>query len=366
MKEQSSYNSTENINITYLLGAGASYNSLPIWREQGESMIEVGNKLLGILKHSNDLLMNNKTKKLHDNKVLVDLSNRLIKYGKSAIEFGSIDIYAKRLHLIGDTEQLNDLKYCLSVYFDLWENYFYSLIDLRNGKKLEKIDKRYLNLLSIILEKNGQKPKLNQQISFITWNYDLQLEMAYKSFLPSKDVTLKYLNSCLKFINNNEKDNLDIVHLNGFRGIFKDKNDVYETVENSNSNNLEQYLLGLLDNYNQFRNSKPNYNDCIKYAWESDSKSLNKAKEIMGETDILVIVGYSFPSFNRKIDTELIREFESNSYTKIIYQDPLSNQDIINSIFENPQDVQIEKNNTNQFYIPHEFLFPSKGKEINL
>lgn len=33
-------------NITYLLGAGASYNSCPIWEEQGEKMIELAQKYL--------------------------------------------------------------------------------------------------------------------------------------------------------------------------------------------------------------------------------------------------------------------------------------------------------------------------------
>jgi len=28
-------------NITYLLGAGASYNACPIWKEQGKKMIEM-------------------------------------------------------------------------------------------------------------------------------------------------------------------------------------------------------------------------------------------------------------------------------------------------------------------------------------
>jgi hypothetical protein len=35
-------------NITYLLGAGASHDSCPVWKEQGEKMIELSQKFLNI------------------------------------------------------------------------------------------------------------------------------------------------------------------------------------------------------------------------------------------------------------------------------------------------------------------------------
>jgi|GEM_PF-4489554 len=36
--------------ITYLLGAGASFGSVPIWQAQSTSMIEVADKILHFLK----------------------------------------------------------------------------------------------------------------------------------------------------------------------------------------------------------------------------------------------------------------------------------------------------------------------------
>jgi len=225
-----------------------------------------------------------------------------------------------------------------------------------------KIDKRYFSLLSVLLERNGLQPKLNNLVSFITWNYDLQVEMTYSSFLSTKNNSLDTINTGFHFMNDiNEPD---IIHLNGYRGVFKHSGQVYPIVEDNTHNNLEEYLLGLLENYSQFKRPNPDYSECIKYAWKSDSKSIDSARKIMKDTDILIVIGYSFPSFNRRIDSELIKEFESTSYHKIVYQDPFANEDIVNSIFSNPSDVILEKANTKQFYIPHEFLFPSEGSKI--
>ena len=44
----------------------------------------------------------------------------------------------------------------------------------------------------------------------------------------------------------------------------------------------------------------------------------------------------------------------------------IANQDINNSIFSNPDIVQIEKENIDQFYIPHEFLFPTPAESIEI
>ncbi len=364
-KIQSKYNSTENLKITYFLGAGASYNALPIWNEQGNSMVQVSNHISDKL-NTESLLKNIRTKPLFKNEILTTFAKKLSKYGQLAVEYGSIDIYARRLHLLNDLEQLNDLKYCLSVYFDLWEKFLSPGEKLNRENYFNQIDKRYLSLLSVILEKNGRKPRLNNLVSFITWNYDLQVEMAYNSFLPTRNNSLEEINSGISFMNYDENEtNLDVIHLNGFRGIFKNENKKYPIVEEKFNDSFEEYLIGLLDNYSQFKRSSPDYLDCIKYAWESDSKSIENARKIMSETDILIIIGYSFPSFNRKIDSELIKEFEKTSYHKIIYQDPFANEDIVNSIFSNPNDVQLEKVNSKQFYIPHEFLFPSSGEEIS-
>ncbi|MBY8963723.1 hypothetical protein KJK34_13255 [Flavobacterium sp. D11R37] len=354
-KMQSHFNSTENLNITYLLGAGASYNAIPIWKQQGHSMIAVAHKLI-------NRLSKNYSEKPYtwDTKLLIDFFTKLKYFGDYAVEFGSIDIYARKLYLTGKESELNLLKHCLSVYFDIWENFYHLNFTKPDATSYEKIDKRYYSLLSVILEKSDINPKLNSNISFITWNYDLQLEMAYKDFMSNQASSFDEINSSLKFMNS---EGNNVIHLNGFRGIFNDKGEIYENVEFGSLSNLENYLIKLNENLKDFKHA--DYSQHIKYAWENNSNAIEEAKSRMKKTNILIIIGYSFPAFNRKVDKELVDSFgEGLEYTRVIYQDPFANTDIINSIFTNPDMVELQRENQAQFYIPHEYLSPTKVKEM--
>ena len=365
MGNQSKHNSTENLKVTYFLGAGASFQALPIWKEQGKSMINVATAIFSHVRNMIGLPTPNP--KLYNNEIILEFSKRLMAFGELAQEYGSIDIYARRLYLLGDTDELNELKKCLSVYFDIWENFIYKESEIPNAKEriyYQRIDKRYFSLLSVILEKTTSNPELNKNVSFITWNYDLQLEMAYESFLKKSTSSIKEINHNIKFMEiDYDEKRREVFHLNGFRGVFYNEDIHYETVEKDKFDSIQDYLLRFLENFEQFKNQ--DYTNCIKYAWESDSDIIGPAKAAMAETNILVIIGYSFPAFNRKIDTELIKEFEKGTgYKKVIYQDPYANQDIINSLFSDTSIVELQKENTSQFYIPQEFLSPLPGEEV--
>ena len=67
----------------------------------------------------------------------------------------------------------------------------------------------------------------------------------------------------------------------------------------------------------------------LNFAWEEQSdrtlrivsfkKILNVASEIASQTNILIIIGYSFPFFNSKIDKEILHKMKDVQY--IIIQD---------------------------------------------
>lgn len=353
----SKYNSTINSKITYLLGAGASYNAVPIWNRQAESMIGVSGEMTKLLRDSQiEFSTNKETRDQYD--FLTNLFKELEFFGIKALEFGSIDIYAKRLYLLKEYKDLNSLKKCVSIYFDLWESGF---LECSNNKKNEddrvykKIDQRYLSLLSVLLESRENIPCLNSNVSFLSWNYDLQLEKSFENFLPKKEESLIAL---LEKIADNS-----VIHLNGYRGILKNGKEIHETVDKTKFTSLKSYLVELGKKGLELERTEDSFLSTIKYAWEMDAESKEKAKSILKETNVLVIIGYSFPAFNRVIDQELIKEFEKGTdHKRVIYQDPNANTDIINSLFANPKNVQLEKENTEQFYIPHEFLSPSEGE----
>src|SRR5690606_20489812 len=96
----------------------------------------------------------------------------------------------------------------------------------------------------------------------------------------------------------------------------------------------------------------------INYAWESNSlaeKTRNEAKRIFSETDILVIIGYSYHNFNKEIDKMLFNELKGR-HTKIYYQDPNASEIFLNQLVNvNETDINCDRIRKENFYLPYEF-----------
>ena len=361
----SKYTSTKDLKITYLLGAGASYGSIPILSNMGNAMIEVSNHIGTAIQPSLDF-----------GDVIVDLSSpegeflvkqeeKLPYFGAKAIEFGSLDIYARRLYLLGHNKELEELKFSLSLYFDLWQRFVYRKQIIKEKLNYSSIDKRYFSLLSVILNKTNNLPTLNSNVSFISWNYDLQLERTYSSFLPIENGnSIINVNDSFNFIPDRNEDKQEVIHLNGFSGIYSSNDKLIELVD-KNVSSISSYLLSFAKKYLEIQGNGEQVNTSIKYAWEENHTLVEKAKKVMSSTNILIMIGYSFPSFNRVVDSQLIKEFENKSGVKhVIYQDPNANKDLVESLFSNPKNVVINKNEIGQFPIPHEFLFPRPAQKM--
>lgn len=352
---------SKKLKIVYYFGAGASYNAVPILNKLGDAMIAVADVVKEIITSNYHALEHNE--KLFNNVRLIEYVRKLKFYGEKALEFGSIDIYARRLFLLDNNAELDDLKLCISIFFDLWENYYHKIHFSFNPAGYDRIDKRYISLLSVLMEKTALNPKLNDSVTFLSWNYDLQLEMAYESFMRSSKNSLLKINEDFSFIGNNENPNFDVIHLNGYRGIIKMLDKFHQVLKRQNIKNEEDCLSELVDFLDNYHSELSLGNTQIKYAWEDNSKAISNAIDIMLNADVLVVIGYSFPSFNREIDTKLVRAFQrGNRKRKIVYQDPNANPDIVKSIFKNSDNVLIIKDNLQQFYIPHEYLFPGDIK----
>ena len=95
------------------------------------------------------------------------------------------------------------------------------------------------------------------------------------------------------------------------------------------------------------------------YSWERNEITdlvLRNAVEIAKQTEILVIIGYSFPFFNRTYDKLIFNEM--TSLRKVYYQDPNPKIDILkNSIlpfYKNDIQVINDEPSLSQFFLPHE------------
>lgn len=282
-------------------------------------------------------------------------------FGNKAIEFGTIDTYAKKLYFNeGNKRELQRLKLAVSVFFTLWESSD-SEIKKRDGVSLKHIDNRYISLLASILEKSNTKnPSLKENIRFVTWNYDLQLERAFKVFCIS-DSDWEDVSENLSFrVKPNDNRALEVCHLNGYNGFYylPDESKEIDFLEVSSSKEISEILEAIGFTTTENRRGGIKINDHINFAWENNRLSdntRNQAIEIFGQTDILVIIGYSFPPFNKEIDRLLFEKLQ-NRKTKIYYQDPFASDDLLRILTKN-LDTEIFpiRDKKDHFHLPYEF-----------
>ncbi|CAN5783425.1 hypothetical protein BH11BAC7_BH11BAC7_17550 [soil metagenome] len=86
----------------------------------------------------------------------------------------------------------------------------------------------------------------------------------------------------------------------------------------------------------------------------SGSQMQDAARKISMGSEFLVVIGYSFPFFNRNIDRQLLENLLL-SVRKIYFQDPYLDGSFLRAQFGVGGNVAIEHiKDTNQFFLPHE------------
>ncbi|MBI9038283.1 MAG: hypothetical protein JEY97_09140 [Bacteroidales bacterium] len=337
-------------NITYLLGAGASYNACPILNEQGEKMIELAQTCPDF--------RNEKFIKKPENfdsnldKVLWYIGY----FGKKAKELGTIDTYARKLYLNNSFPELEELKIAVSLFFTVWQLTDDEKLKTLENRSISEIDNRYISLFATILERNNYKIVMKDNINFVTWNYDLQLEYAFKLF--TNNIDWDDLSNYLMFEFKGAYE-LKICHLNGYHGYYKTSESSKETdfLDRTESKNINDILnkIGFINESNN--KGSIDISGHINYAWEKSDltlKTREEAKRIFKQTDILIIIGYSFPNFNKEIDKSLFKELEGRK-TEIYYQDPNATDEFISELFNTISAKIHPKKEINQFFLPYSF-----------
>ncbi|MFN4234565.1 MAG: hypothetical protein ACK4IK_07140 [Bacteroidia bacterium] len=340
-------------NIVYLIGAGASYNCLPIVSDMHVRM----SLFIKIFKEAFPEFSN-----FIDNKY----SPILNEIKKSTTP----DVFAKTLFLklSEKNQELSDLKILLSSYmmFEQLEKAgkIKNIIeDLRVGisktnklyesyeKLFNTMDSRYTNFLCKLLEDEiAQMPK---NISILTWNYDIQFELAIQKIKNFN------FNQAQQFLKVNSLDtNAIIYRLNGIGLIYNNEDILLDIFHSKSSDDVNKLFLEILNNH-----SISNYQNKLFFAWEKNNEFVEKTRinalKKIKNADVLVVIGYSFPDFNRKIDEQILKSINANkNYIKIYIQDPNANI-ILNKINEIRPGIskvcKIANEDLSNFYLPNEF-----------
>ena len=354
------------MNITYLLGAGASFEALPI-------VDQIPNKLQAFANafriNNFEFTVLNEQKSNIAEKHLFRFSSKedqkreyekirkfhedILWLEQESKKHTSIDTFAKKLYLQGNTD-LKKLKYILSCFF-IYEQTFY-------------FDKRYDSFFASILESLSEIPN---NLKILSWNYDSQLEIAFSNFsnttVEKSRENLNIISKGNNISSDKKNNNFSIFKINGTTSIKDSNNKTYDLIENYHIDkvSLVSKFLEAYKSTGLFSTIIPN----MSFAWEDFGKELkfySDLRDSVKNTDILIVIGYSFPFFNRKIDKFILDSMDD--LTKIHVQDPDNAESIIQKInglmpvskriSTNQKINQItyeSKTFTDQFFIPIEF-----------
>lgn len=257
----------------------------------------------------------------------------------------TIDTFAKKLYLKNQRDEFYKVESLLSVFFILEQT-------------LNRKDGRYDTFLASVLD---AKLNIDDRIKILTWNYDSQFELAYKEYGDAQNKGTEWVRQKLGIKDLKVQDNdvnSTIFKLNGTANFLKQ-------VDISQYKELTEYLLDDIflsyfgDKEIQVKNSR------VSFAWDNANYTTKIYKEALinavKDAEVLVVIGYTFPFFNREIDREIFKYMPN--LKKIYIQDPNAEQ--IESSLDSLYSIQhtgvtkvnenvIPITNTSQFYLPPE------------
>ncbi len=387
--------------IVYILGAGASAQAIPPVSSLKLRMSFFIFYLRVIIeRHPSD--KNGLEEKMnHRLRVYSDI----VEDSKNHI---SIDTLAKKLFLkdgIDDTVALLHLKELLCLYF-LFEHYKIQNYQPYLEKFIEDweyeseehkqeiylqllkyqkntIDFRYDALIAGISNKNIRNNLfLPPNVSVVSWNYDLQLEFALDYYDVFRSRNLNYMFNPFGWAETEVKFEFDreFIKLNGSAGycLYNEEDLDMNTIGQATckakieplkipSNRNEEASNFLIDSMISFVESRNvnKYRPYINFSWEDNQLSkmtVSRALDKISEADSIVIIGYSFPTFNREIDEILFSKIDLGSGGCKIYIQTIDEKEFvkirtrIQGISHYLNDVDFEFiDDISQFYIPFEF-----------
>jgi hypothetical protein len=256
----------------------------------------------------------------------------------------SIDTFAKKLTIKNDYDSLIKLKIAMSIFF-IFE------------QAINKPDHRYDAFFASIINHIYDFPK---NIRILSWNYDYQFEIAFSEYTDQKDILPNQglLRIIQKYGNNDIHDGFCIYKLNGTTGLYEhDGFNHYTYISNLNGPVDLTFVDKVTRNYAAakfLQNIRPS----LSFAWapfRSNNDILAAIIENIKDTYSLVIIGYSFPFFNREVDRKIIGNMIN--LKKVYIQDPYANdiKERFQAIRDDLKGIEfLPRLDTGQFLLPNE------------
>jgi hypothetical protein len=333
--------------VAYLMGAGASAQRLPVIANMATVMQEhvewVRAQQMDLPKaERKDLDLDKQL-----SRYIEGLEWVLAQMGK----YVSVDTCARWLS--PGSNELVGLKAVLTTFFAIEQH-------------LKGYDPRYEAFVSTMLD--FDQDKLHPDMVVLTWNYDQQLPMALsrvRGRQSLRDVMRDHRITSLYGFAQGRMPDFRVLHLNGIAGVFARGGDapVHDRI------NVEDPLVASWGSWMYWfqqiideRFTGSNGGCTFSYAWETMNSKTNMPwqplEDRLSDIEKLIVIGYSFPDFNRPVDRRLIKSM--GALKEIVVQtSPTSMAGILTKlrmVFPEHKDKLVPYELTHEFYVPNELL----------
>jgi hypothetical protein len=336
--------------VTYLFGAGASCKCLPIILEMPARLEEFRQYMDKNQTQSSEPIFHGSNQSLSAIEEL--FQNQCTDLIENITNHSSIDTYAKKLFITKQDQPYLFLKAILTIFFI-------------HTQLTKQPDIRYDSFFASILKNNATE--FTDEIRIISWNYDFQFEMAYSKYSLNEDFRHNQLalTICPDGIHPSDyKDRFSIFKINGTTAVFDNKSKgIVNLFTRLGINNDTAAFRKELLYFFLLLSTNSKYTSMLKFAWErqdtvDEDGLFNVTYEAIKGGEILVVIGYSFPFFNRQIDRNILSSIGNGNPIKIYVQDikPQSIIDKLDSVlplhFGSHKVIPIPS--VDQFFLPHE------------
>ena len=322
-------------NFTYIIGAGASCGirnekNKESWEVTGLPLVsEIPKRFLSLIEAFGEEGLNMLRDKIYVN--LVELNSEIQ-------DFISVDTLARSCFLSGNYGKLTMVKKAIEIFI-LYE-------EITRG-----IDKRYDLFFSTLLDRKDNTIFFPDKINIISWNFDIQIE---RSITRLTNLPINFIKKIAGFYYENVRQEIKdftVFKLNGtcWR----------EGVQKIDFKNKENAIRSLIEYYSDFT---ANLSSNIRFAWEGDESVIMAAYQLLKDSDTLVVIGYSFPTFNRQVDKKLLTSFFTgnmnlkNIYIQVPEEGFQGVEERIKSLFPHSKEIKdkifFPIKGLNEFYIP--------------
>lgn len=364
--------------ITYLLGAGASAYALPTVASMASRMqyffelVKIARVKIGDTIGDYDFSRNEDYQKFLNDIRLTGTPDTVIRIGAIAgIEWNNLNRFFLAAYMIFEQlEQCKDVDerlFAPEEELDVWTS-----LSARDGHtELPRyhdivLDRRYVEFLSSVIDPKDGGPKLPENLSIVTWNYDHQIEKALKMFEDSNINSIQKKHNVMPRTDVDDTDwdsaqiqreygNSRIIKLNGTAGFVPDSNySLFDLTIDKKEKRIWRKILNLLYSISM-PGARPQK---LMFAWDTQYNIVNecrtKTQKLIGESDVVVVIGYSFPNFNRQIDRQIFEKFEGAN----IYIQDINPEEIIqklDGVKSGLKDKAIPVKSSGAFTLPNEF-----------